>query len=171
MGRGTTGVVRGAGIGEAIGVSTAKRAIVAKTILEGMDSSAAGRILAGIDSKLDAEGLAAESGIRRVQYSNPRINVDGVDRPTTNSNGKPIHPTEQGVVNFWKWIDGLDRERLDRQNVESDNGLGVSGADNGASRRSAIFDEQGRPRVFYHGTNANIESFNLDHSSSCRKAD
>ena len=78
MGRGSAGVIRGARIGEAIGVSTAKRAIVAKTILEGMDSSAAGRILDGIDAKLDAKGLAAESGIRRVQYSTARLNVDGV---------------------------------------------------------------------------------------------
>ena len=37
-----------------------------------MDSPAAGRILAGIDAKLDAKGLAAESGIRRVQYSTVR---------------------------------------------------------------------------------------------------
>jgi hypothetical protein len=25
------------------------------------------------------------------------ITVDGVERPTTNSNGKPIHPTAEGV--------------------------------------------------------------------------
>ena len=31
------------------------------------------------------------------------IDVAGVQRPTMNSNGKPIHPTEEGVRNFWRW--------------------------------------------------------------------
>ena len=59
--------VRGASIGEAIGVATAKRAIVAKTILEGMDSPTAGRILDGIDAKLGSKGLEQESSVGRVQ--------------------------------------------------------------------------------------------------------
>lgn len=30
------------------------------------------------------------------------LNIDGKDRPTTNSNGQPIHRRE-GARNFWKW--------------------------------------------------------------------
>ncbi len=154
---------RGAGIGEKIGVATAKRAIIARSILQGRSTEENGRLLAAIDAKLDSTGLAAESGIRRVQYSTPRINVDGVDRPTTNSNGKPIHPTEEGIRNFWRWIDGLQRERLDRQSEGSEEHGRSQSPDSGISNRF-IFDDQGRPRVFYHGTNADIESFDLDHS-------
>jgi len=50
------------------------------------------------------------------------ITVDGVERPTTNSNGQPIHPTEEGMRNFWRWF--------------------------GDSR---VVDDQGRPLVVYHG--------------------
>lgn len=58
--------------------------------------------------------------------SNPlpdTITIDGVERPTTNSNGKPIHPTEDGVRKFWEWFGD-----------------------------SKVVDEKGRPLVVYHGT-------------------
>lgn len=59
------------------------------------------------------------------------ITVNGVERPTTNSTGKPIHPTEEGVRKFWEWFAG-----------------------------SKVVDEQGRPLVMYHGTKAgNIAEF------------
>lgn len=32
------------------------------------------------------------------------LEIDGVPRPTRNSKGQPIHPTEEGVRNFWKWF-------------------------------------------------------------------
>lgn len=57
------------------------------------------------------------------------ITVDGVDRPTTNSKGQPIHPTEEGVRNFWRWFGD-----------------------------SKVVDEQGRPLVVYHGTLADFSS-------------
>jgi len=58
------------------------------------------------------------------------INVDGVDRPTTNSNGRPIHPTKEGIRNFWRWFGD-----------------------------SKIVDAQGRPLVVYHGTAENFTAF------------
>ena len=51
------------------------------------------------------------------------INVDGVERPRLNSNGKPIAQTDEGIRNFWKWFAG-----------------------------SKVTDDQGRPLVIYHGT-------------------
>ncbi len=51
------------------------------------------------------------------------IDVDGVQRHTTNSNGKPIHPTVEGVRNFWRWFGD-----------------------------SKVVDSEGRPLVVYHGT-------------------
>lgn len=51
------------------------------------------------------------------------INVDGADRPTRNSSGQPIHLTEAGIRNFWRWFGD-----------------------------SKVVDADGRPLVVYHGT-------------------
>lgn len=57
----------------------------------------------------------------------PTLKINGKDRPTTNSAGQPIHPTEAGVRAFWEWF--------------------------GSSR---VVDEQGRPLVVYHGTKTDV---------------
>lgn len=51
------------------------------------------------------------------------LDVDGTSRPTANSDGRPIHPTGEGVRNFWRWFGD-----------------------------SKVVDADGRPRVVYHGT-------------------
>jgi hypothetical protein len=58
------------------------------------------------------------------------INVDGKNRPTRNSNGKLIHPTIEGIENFWKWFGD-----------------------------SEIVDNKGRPLVMYHGTSNDFSTF------------
>ena len=58
------------------------------------------------------------------------INVEGVERPTTDSTGQRIHPTEEGVRSFWEGF-----------------------------KDTKAVDEQGRPLVMYHGTNADIDTF------------
>lgn len=60
------------------------------------------------------------------------INIDGVDRPTRNSNGHLIHPTEEGIRNFWEWFGD-----------------------------SKVLDGQGNPLILYHGTNQNFTEFEL----------
>jgi site-specific DNA-adenine methylase len=69
----------------------------------------------------------AKDAERGVAYSGPRlpssIDVDGAQRPTLNSDGKPIAKDEESVRNFWRWFGD-----------------------------SKVVDEQGRPRVMYHGT-------------------
>jgi len=81
--------------------------------------------------------IGADSGIK-FSRSNPSstmpdtITVDGVQRPTTNSNGQLIHPTEQGVRNFWRWF-----------------------AD------SKVVDDKGRPLVVYHGTGSDFTEFKV----------
>ena len=65
------------------------------------------------------------------------IDVDGVTRPTTNSKGNPIHPTEEGIRNFWRWF--------------------------GSSR---VVDDQGRPLAVYHGTNADFSEFDPEAQGS-----
>lgn len=59
-----------------------------------------------------------------------KITVDGKERPARNSKGQLIHPTREGIINFWKWFGD-----------------------------SKVVDEQGRPLVMYHGTNSNFEKF------------
>ena len=61
------------------------------------------------------------------------IEVDGVQRPTRNSAGQPIHHTEEGIRNFWRWFGD-----------------------------SKAVDEQGRPLVVYHGTRADFSEFDTD---------
>jgi hypothetical protein len=56
------------------------------------------------------------------------ITVDGVERSTLNSNGQAIHPTVEGVENFWRWFGD-----------------------------SKVVDESGRPLVVYHGTKADFK--------------
>ena len=51
------------------------------------------------------------------------ITVDGIERPTRNSEGRQIHPMEDGVRNFWRWFGD-----------------------------SKVVDTEGRPLVVYHGT-------------------
>jgi hypothetical protein len=77
------------------------------------------------------------------------ITVDGVERSTLNSNGQAIHPTVEGVENFWRWFGD-----------------------------SKVVDDQGRPLVVYHGTKGDLEggSFSNEylgrttHSESAKKA-
>lgn len=61
------------------------------------------------------------------------IEIDGIQRPTTNSEGKPIATTEEGVRNFWKWFG-----------------------------ESKVVDAQGRPVVAYHGTTNVFSTFKKD---------
>mgnify|MGYP003392968753 CR=1 FL=1 len=56
--------------------------------------------------------------------------IDGKERPTTNSEGKPIAQTEEGLRNFYQWF--------------SD---------------SVATDKQGRPLVVYHGSSQSITEF------------
>ena len=58
------------------------------------------------------------------------VMVDGKERTVFNSNGKPIHPTVEGVRNFWRWFGD-----------------------------SKVVDEQGRPLVMYHGTDVGRDSY------------
>ncbi|MGI6125073.1 MAG: hypothetical protein ACOYIG_13010, partial [Acetivibrionales bacterium] len=58
------------------------------------------------------------------------INIDGIERSTTNSEGKPIAQTEEGIRNFWRWFGD-----------------------------SKVVDAEGRPLVVYHGTNKEFNSF------------
>ena len=74
------------------------------------------------------------TGVSR--FSPQRITVDGVERPTTNSNGKPIAQTEEGLRNFWRWFAG-----------------------------SVVVDAEGRPLVVYHGTNKDFTEFNVSRTS------
>lgn len=82
--------------------------------------------------------IVFDSGSVRVGHDHQQsalpenITVDGTDRPTTNSKGQPIHPTEEGVRNFYKWFGD-----------------------------SKVVDEQGRPLVVYHGTAKDFTEFDL----------
>lgn len=95
------------------------------------------KLKANIDGEITRLGLTsaeaygeapeAKTGIDRGQT----IVVDGERRPTTNNLGKPIHPTTEGIANFWRWFGD-----------------------------SKVVDAEGKPLVVYHGTSANFAQFN-----------
>jgi hypothetical protein len=59
-----------------------------------------------------------------------KVLAQGKRKPTTSSTGAQIHPTKNGVRNFWRWFgDG------------------------------ELVDSMGRPRMFYHGSPKDIEAF------------
>lgn len=58
------------------------------------------------------------------------IEIDGVTRPTRNSEGMPLAGSEEGLRAFWKWFGD-----------------------------SKVVDEEGRPLVVYHGTASDFGSF------------
>lgn len=60
------------------------------------------------------------------------IEVDGVERPALNSDGKPIHWSVEGVRNFWRWFGD-----------------------------SKVVDAEGRPLVVYHGTGSDTSRNNF----------
>lgn len=70
-------------------------------------------------------------------YTAATINIDGKERPTTNSNGQPIATTEQGLRNFYKWFGD-----------------------------SKVVDDQGRPLVVYHGSTKNFDKFDIKKASA-----
>jgi hypothetical protein len=70
--------------------------------------------IADQNAKLDAENKP---------YNGDTINIDGVERPTKNSEGKPIAKSEPALRNFWNWFGD-----------------------------SKVVDEDGRPLVVYHGS-------------------
>lgn len=119
--------------------------------LFGVSSKAA--IVRGLNAALEADGdirgrMLSALGDEFKQNSMPfdgnevartplapgitRIMVDGVERPALNSEGRPIHWSEEGTRNFWRWFGD-----------------------------SKVVDAEGRPRVMYHGSDAkDFASFN-----------
>lgn len=63
-------------------------------------------------------------------YEGETINIDGVERPTKNSTGKPIAKSEAALRNFWKWFGN-----------------------------SKVVDKNGRPLVVYHGSWNKFDTF------------
>ena len=61
------------------------------------------------------------------------IDIDGVARPTMNSEGRPLARDEAGVRAFWAWFGD-----------------------------SKVVDAQGRPLVVYHGTDTKFSKVNLN---------
>ena len=80
----------------------------------------------------DLLGLRQEQGVTTFRSEQGTIEVDGVQRPRTNSESRPIHPTEDGIRNFWRWF-----------------------------KDSKVVDADGKPLVMYHGTKADFSAFEM----------
>ncbi len=64
------------------------------------------------------------------ESTHPMIDVDGNQKHRHNSEGRPIHPTDDGIRNFHRWFGN-----------------------------SVTVDEHGRPKVYYHGTSKDFSKF------------
>lgn len=71
------------------------------------------------------------------EYKGETINIDGKERSVYNSNGERIAKSEQALRNFYKWFGD-----------------------------SKVVDEQGRPLVVYHGTDAEFDTFDMSKGRS-----
>ena len=82
-----------------------------------------------------------------IRYNPQRtVNIDGVDRPTKNSKGKPIAQDEEGLRNFWRWFG--DSKAVEAVNV--DTGKPVE-----SSREPRLLV----PSVMYHTTRGDVAVF------------
>jgi hypothetical protein len=68
--------------------------------------------------------LTPEKKLMLAAIETSMISIDGVLRHRNNSEGQPIHPTDEGIRNFHRWFGN-----------------------------SETVDEHGRPKVLYHGSN------------------
>ena len=65
-----------------------------------------------------------------IESTHPMIDVDGNQKHRHNSEGRPIHHTDDGIRNFHRWFGD-----------------------------SVTVDEHGRPKVYYHGTSKDFSKF------------
>jgi len=91
------------------------------------------------EQAIRAEGRAGRpSGV--LNQSGGTIEVDGVARPRTNSDGQAIAETDEELINFWRWF-----------------------------RDSKVVDSSGRPIPVYHGAkNAGFDRFDTDGQGKTR---
>ena len=84
------------------------------------------------DYPFQQDRVLAEKATTPLAEGVTEIDVDGVTRSALNSNGQPIHWSEEGIRNFWRWFGD-----------------------------SKVVDEQGRPLVVYHGTGSKFTKINM----------
>jgi hypothetical protein len=80
--------------------------------------------------KLRSEREAPRFSLKGTDEIKARIDVDGVMRPTRNNKGILLHPTKEGIKNFWRWFGN-----------------------------SVVVDDKGFPRLVLHGTSRDFEKF------------
>lgn len=79
-------------------------------------------------NEIDAE--EAKNGVP--EYTAPTININGVEKQTTNSNGDPIAKSEKSLRYFYDWFGD-----------------------------SKVINDKGQPLVMYHGTDATFSIFDI----------
>ena len=99
-------------------------------------------LLQSESTRLNQETLNLADENARLDAENPvyegeTINIDGKERTVYNSNGERIAQSEPALRNFYKWFGD-----------------------------SKVVDEQGRPLVVYHGTDAEFDTFDMSKGRS-----
>jgi hypothetical protein len=81
-------------------------------------------------------GDLAKNAVKLGKSKLPKtINIKGVNRPTSNSDGDPLGETESDIIKFWDWFGD-----------------------------STVTDNYGKPKVVYHGTGSEFSEFDAKKS-------
>jgi len=113
------------------------------------------KVADGASTRTDTTGLSGEGDTARSAAAAPSIVNDngnnatyGVGRSSTNSDGRPIHHTAEGVRNFWRWF-GDSKAGV---RVNSETGLPAT-----SSKETTYFV----PSVMYHTTRNDFSEFEI----------
>ncbi len=112
------------------------RELVNQAVAQAQRGNVGNALMAGGLAAVAVPGVPGNPSVARM--ADDLIDVDGVLRPRLNSRGLPIHPTEEGIRNFWRWA--------------TDDGY------------SPVMDESGYPSWVYHGTRSDVPQFSSEMS-------
>lgn len=92
------------------------------------------------------------------------IEVDGQHTPQPGAllSGCPRLLPKRGIGNFWRWFNGFRPESVEGKTGQGANNRGNNSRDNGTAGPWAT-DDARRPGLFFHGTDVEIQAFDLDH--------
>lgn len=142
-----------------VGHTTVARAISIQSLLR----QAQGRssLLDAAARRLSSAGFDQDA-LNKAFYSKPAqdtIDVDGVERPRLNSKGQPIHDTDEGIRNFWRWFSDFGLASDQRRRLAVYHRTGCDFSTFGPRQTDTQTDSGWRGKGFYYGCAAAASCF------------
>jgi len=86
------------------------------------------------------------------------------NQSSLNANNKPIYSTKEGIANFWEWFNGFRDQALERPAAGGENARGLRATTARPAGQPYGLDDQGRPKIFLHGTASDFSTFDFEHA-------